>query len=49
MKDSDVEFRRAWWTLLYWSYGLDGPLREGLRPAPEFVFDSKGMRTNCDS
>ncbi len=47
-KDADVEFRRAWWTLLYWSYGWEGPLNEKLRPAPEFGFDSKGMRTDCE-
>lgn len=43
-EDADVEFRRAWWTLLYWSYGWDGPLRESLRPRPAFGFDERGMR-----
>ena len=43
-QDSDVEFRRAWWTLLYWSYGWDGPLRESLVPRPAFGFDERGMR-----
>jgi hypothetical protein len=40
-----IEFRRAWWTLLYWSYGWDGPLRDALRPTPAFGFDRLGMRT----
>lgn len=43
-EDADVEFRRAWWTLLYWSYGWDGPLRESLRPRLAFGFDERGMR-----
>ncbi len=46
-EDADVEFRRAWWTLLYWSYGWDGPLRESLRPRPAFGFDERGMRAKA--
>ena len=46
-EDADVEFRRAWWTLLYWSYGWDGPLRESLHPRPAFGFDERGMRAKA--
>lgn len=44
--DGDVEFRRAWWTLCYWSYAWAGPLPDELRPRAAFGFDEKGLRTN---
>jgi hypothetical protein len=44
-QDSDVEFRRAWWTLCYWSFGWEGKLREQLVPNPAFGFDAEGLRT----
>jgi hypothetical protein len=43
--DGDVEFRRAWWTLCYWSFGWQGALSDALRPRPAFGFDAKGART----
>jgi hypothetical protein len=44
-QDSDVEFRRAWWTLCYWSFGWEGALCKQLTPNPAFGFDAKGLRT----
>jgi len=40
----EVEFRRAWWTLLYWSYAWRGRLPAALVPKPSFGFDSQGLR-----
>ena len=42
--NEDVEFRRAWWTLLYWSYGWSGALPASLKPRPAFGFDENGAR-----
>lgn len=44
--DGDVEFRRAWWTLCYWSYAWAGALPVELKPRAAFGFDEKGLRTN---
>ena len=42
--NEDVEFRRAWWVLLYWSYGWSGTLPASLTPKPAFGFDDNGAR-----
>ena len=44
-QNSDVEFRRAWWTLCYWSFGWEGALRQELAPSLAFGFDEVGLRT----
>lgn len=40
----DVELRRAWWNLLYWTFGTNGALPERLHPSRAFGFEATGMR-----
>ena len=40
----DVELRRAWWNLLYWTFGADGALPPCLAPSMAFGFDAAGFR-----
>jgi hypothetical protein len=40
----DVELRRAWWNLLYWTFGTAGALPQALAPSRAFGFDDAGFR-----
>lgn len=43
---ADVELRRAWWNLLYWTFGADGPLHPALLPSAAYGFEASGFRPN---